>query len=174
MSTVDEDVKKVQAQERAFEKILSYLPGYSGYKQKEIRRETDRLVRQACSSNIKKSIDAIRAPLASLQLEEGDRIFIDNLLARVDMIHQKVDRATAGYSGFFDVVKVDEGKLDGVLANDKQLLDATNSLVNLARPLMESQQDLGAYKARTKMIADQLQVVESSFETRIRLLSNME
>ena len=174
MSTTDEDVRKVEAQERAFEKILSYVPGYSGYKQKEIRRETDRLVRQASSINIKKSKDALREPLAYLQMAEEDRIFIDNLLTRIDTVQQKVERAVGGYAGFFDAVKIDEAKLNSVVANDRKILDASMTLFEIIKPLPQSSQTGSSYIAQRKKISEQLAVIEDALDSRNRLLSTLD
>ena len=37
-------LKKVKRERGLLEKIMSYIPGYRGYKEKELRRESDRPV----------------------------------------------------------------------------------------------------------------------------------
>jgi hypothetical protein len=41
----------------------------------------------------------------------------------MDRITEKVNHASYGYSGFFDIVKIKEENLDSMIAFDNQLLD---------------------------------------------------
>jgi hypothetical protein len=114
-------VEKAKQQYGLMERIISYIPGYRGYKEKEIRRETDRLVRMHATSQLKKALDNIRELLSSIPLAEKDRELADRVLIRLDMVKQKTERAVAGYAGLFDIVKVREDRLDQLLAHDEGL-----------------------------------------------------
>ena len=55
---------------------------------------------------------------------------IDRLVAKMDRITEKVNHASYGYSGFFDIVKIKEENLDRMIAFDNQLLDSVNTLTD--------------------------------------------
>ncbi|MEM4694009.1 MAG: hypothetical protein QW655_05840, partial [Nitrososphaerota archaeon] len=70
------------------EKILSYIPGYRGYKEKEIRRESDRLVRMEATNRLKEVKDIIRMKLTELaqlgKIEDRDVPKFEVFLSRLD------------------------------------------------------------------------------------------
>ena len=53
-------IKKIEAEAGLLEKIELAVPGFSGYKNKELRREADRLVRDFLSRQIKQSKGNLR------------------------------------------------------------------------------------------------------------------
>jgi len=115
-------VEKAKEQYRLTERILSYLPGYRGYKEKEVRRETDRLVRMHAAAKLKDALDSVRESLSSRPVREKDRELADRVMMRLDTVRQKTGRAVAGYAGLFDIVKVKEDRLDQLVAHDEGLL----------------------------------------------------
>jgi hypothetical protein len=132
-----ERVEKAKGEYALLEKALSYIPGYRGYKEKEIRRETDRLVRMQASSRLKDAIDTLRRSLALVapRMGEGDRELAERVLSRFDAIKQRTERAVSGYAGFFDVVKVREEKLNRMLEYDVGLLGKAEELRTLSESL---------------------------------------
>ena len=111
-------LEKVQGERTLLERMMSYIPGYRGYKEKELRRESDRLVRAEAVSRLKAAKNPIRMAFANpavvQKLSQGDAYRIDAFNSRLDRITQRIDRAIAGYAGMFDAVKVKEDKLDSV------------------------------------------------------------
>ncbi len=93
---------------------------------------------------------------------------MDRLVAKMDRVVEKVNHASYGYSGFFDVVKVKEESLDRMIAFDTQLVDGVNSLAA----------DVGAFKAelasgeyknmkdRIQNLTDKLEAFEENFDKR--------
>jgi len=132
-----EKVEKVKSEYALFEKALSYIPGYKGYKEKEIRRETDRLVRMQASTKLKEAIDKVRRSLALVapRVGESDRDLANRVLSRFDTIKQRTERAVSGYAGFFNVVKVKESKLNKLLEYDVGLLNKAEELKVLSESL---------------------------------------
>ena len=125
-------LEKVQGESTLLERIMSYIPGYRGYKEKELRRESDRLVRAEAVSRLRAAKNPIRMVFANPEmvqkLSQGDAYRIDAFNYRLDRITQRVDRAMAGYAGMFDAVKVKENKLDGVLQYDVGLIDKADEI----------------------------------------------
>src|SRR3989337_3797577 len=104
-------------QMRLSERILAAIPGFHGYKEKELRRESDKLIR----NHLYLKLSAAKTDLRTVSQKLADRRWmdvltdIDRLLARVDRVNQKVNHASYGYSGFFDAIKIKEEHLDRML-----------------------------------------------------------
>jgi len=105
---------KVRREMGLMEKILSYIPGYRGYKEKELRRESDRLVRMEAVNRLREAKALLRKSLANpsvaQKISSEDAWRLDTLMMRLDRVTQRIDRAVAGYAGMFDAVKVKEDK----------------------------------------------------------------
>jgi len=107
------------------EKLLSSIPGYKGYKDKDVRRDADKVLR----TYVADKFDEQRRRLSELQLQlvsSGQLDLLDDLEAAVKKIQMLVDRirtATYGYAGFFNVIKVKEAQLDALYNFDNALLE---------------------------------------------------
>lgn len=125
-------VEKVRRERGLLEKIMGYIPGYRGYKEKELRRESDRLVRMEAVNRLKDAKSTVRRkftnPLVVQKLSSEDAWRFDALMSRLDRVIQRVDRAVAGYAGMFDAIKVKEDKLDAVIEHDLTLIEKADSL----------------------------------------------
>jgi hypothetical protein len=111
---------------------MGYIPGYRGYKEKELRRESDRLVRTDAVNRLKAAKTAVRRTFANpavvQKLTSEDSYRFDALTSRLDRVTQRIDRAVAGYQGMFDAVKVKEDKLDTVIQHDLSLIQEADAI----------------------------------------------
>ena len=48
---------------------------------------------------------------------------MNRLIAKLDRVAEKVNRASYGYAGFFDSVRIDAAQLNKMLAYDSQIMD---------------------------------------------------
>jgi hypothetical protein len=123
---------KVKGERGLLERIMGYIPGYHGYKEKELRRESDRLVRMEAVNRLKAAKTSIRRAFANpakvAKLSQDDTYKYDALNARLDRVTQRIDRAVAGYAGMFDAVKVKEDKLDAVIQHDVSLIEKADEI----------------------------------------------
>jgi hypothetical protein len=107
-----------------FEKLASKIPGYSGYKEKEMRREADTLLRnhiaQQLSEQLSRAEDVSSQMLTGPGLAQLDEIGKGN--TRLQTLIDKVKTAAQGYAGFFDAVKFKEDQLDDLYEFDDQVL----------------------------------------------------
>ncbi|MDH7476842.1 MAG: hypothetical protein QHH17_00465 [Candidatus Bathyarchaeota archaeon] len=124
--------EKVRKERSLLERIMGYIPGYRGYKEKELRRESDRLVRMEVVNRLKAAKTAFRRKFANpaliQKLSSEDTFRFDTLTARIDRVTQRIDRAVAGYAGMFDAIKVKEDKLDTVLEYDVSLIEKAEAI----------------------------------------------
>jgi hypothetical protein len=126
--------EKAKEEMRLSERILAELPGWRGYKEKELRRESDKLVRDHLYQRLtiaRKDLKEIFQKLADNRLQEVLED-MDRFIMRFDRIYEKINHASYGYAGFFNVVKVDEPKLDQMIEFDTGLIDNVDKIVTEA------------------------------------------
>lgn len=125
-------LEKVRGEMSLLERIMGYIPGYRGYKEKELRRESDRLVRMEAVSKLKSAKMIFRKKFANpsvVQMLSGEDAYrFEAFLARLDRVTQRINRAVAGYAGMFDAVKVREDKLNMVIQHDLGLIEKAESI----------------------------------------------
>jgi len=112
------------------EKLISKIPGYHGYKEKENRRAADKLLREQLAGQL----DGQRRQLAELQrdlLEGGGLLFVDDLeraVTKVQKLADSIRTASYGYAGLFDAVRVKEEELDALYAFDEDMLNHVSTI----------------------------------------------
>lgn len=139
-----EDVRSAR---RGLERLAAKIPGYHGYKEKETRREADRLLRQ----HLVAQLDEERRRLIELQrrlLDSGGLRMLDDLdraLLKVQKLGDMIRTASYGYAGLFDAIKVKEAQLDVLYQFDSQMLDKVEAIreaVNALAAAQEANADL--------------------------------
>ncbi len=157
------------------EKIMLFIPGFKGYKEKELRREADRLVRETIVRNLDEAEQFFRSSLTTLTgpMPEDVVTLIDIIIYRIQRLKDSIRVADSGYSGFFDLVKVKKQMLDEVLSKDTKLLEVSKKVMDDIKDL-SSKGFIGMdTRNRLLMIIEALKVLEDQFNERIKLLSGL-
>jgi len=126
------------------ETILRHIPGFRGYLEKEYRRESDDLQRDWLADRLqrsKRAIDALSRPLADAgQIDLLPQV--DRVRGRLDKLIGRIRGAVQGYSGFFDLVRVDEELLDRVYERDVALIAQVDALAAAVENLPDKKEKL--------------------------------
>ena len=138
------------------EKLAEKIPGVQGYRDREGRRETDRRLREYLARRLdegRSGLDAVRrAALAAKDLAPLDAV------GRLDRSLQKtvaaLRYADAGYSGFFDQVKIGEAELDRLYAYDEALLAEVHGIAEALRAAGAGKPDVVAIEALERREAE--------------------
>ncbi len=161
---------KAKSEMRLTERIVAALPGFHGYKEKELRRESDKLIR----NHLYLRLSQARSDLKTIFQRLSDRrsfdvlTDLDRLVAKFDRVSEKVNHASYGYAGFFDVVKVEEEDLDRMISFDNDLLDDTENIVSEVQSFKSeiiSQKYDGA-KERVQNLVNTVESFEEAFDKR--------
>lgn len=162
--------EKAKREMRLSEKILAEIPGFRGYKEKELRRESDKLVRDAIFQRLREARNDLREVFQMFSDQKFHEVMVrmDRLIMRFDRVTQKVNHAAYGYSGFFNIVKIDEAKLDRMLAFDSGLVNYASVLVDKSKALKKDVVDnkFEAVAEKIKDIEETLSSLESTFDAR--------
>jgi hypothetical protein len=121
----------------ALESLLRHIPGFRGYLEKEYRRDSDALQRTWLSDRLqqaKRSLDTV-----SSQLADAGRLDLltqyDRLRAKLDKLIARIRGAWQGYSGIFDLVRIDEARLDRVYEHDMSMMQLVEEFLESIKRL---------------------------------------
>src|SRR4051794_34317423 len=97
-----------------FSSVLNAIPGYSGYRSKEDRRDADRRVREQVANSLNAlagRVETIARALADQRqiLAVGP---VDEFAKSIHQLSSRISTATYGYGGLFSDRNVDEQALD--------------------------------------------------------------
>jgi hypothetical protein len=143
------------------EDLARKIPGYGGYKEKEMRREADRLLRDkiaaAFGDQVQRLVDVQGELVAGGKIELLEHATaLEDAVRRLQTFVDRIKRAAQGYAGFFDALKVKEEQLDALYEFDSSLLaqiDTVTSAVYEVRAAMDAGEGLPAAISNVKRVA---------------------
>jgi len=122
----------LDAAESGLERLVGKIPGYKGYKEKEQRREADKLLRERIALELadqRKRLSELQNRLLSQAMIE----YLDDVeraLTKLTLLHDRIRTATYGYAGLFDAVKVKEEQLDELYEYDAGMLSFADEMAS--------------------------------------------
>ena len=156
------------------ESTLRYIPGFKGYLEKEYRREADELLRTWLAERLRRGKRGLDA--GALALTEAGQIDqlpqIERLRSRVDKLSGRINSAMQGYSGFFDLVQVDETKLDQLYEYDLALMEQITQLADHVEDIKSVTP--GTVTERVSPLLEDVEKLEDAWDRREDLLRGLE
>ncbi len=96
---------------------------------------------------------------------------LDRFRARLDKVIGRLRGGMQGYSGFFDLVQIDEARLDSVYQHDVKTMDAVDALAGSIEKLEHASAEA---PAPLDALNDQLGQVEQAIDQRQDILKGLE
>ena len=159
-----------------FERAALYIPGYRGYRNKNIRREVDKEVRR----EVVRSLTGCKTDLAEIQknmIGNGDiqnAKECDRVKIKTDTYLKRIESAEAGYSGLWEAVKTLDEELKAVVEWDAKLLEGSAELRELTKKLLdetdEGKTDVKADLRKVERLVDEL---TDGLNERIKVLKGL-
>jgi hypothetical protein len=169
--------EKAKEEMRLSERILAALPGFRGYKEKELRRESDRLIRDHLYQRLMEARKDLKETFQKLSDNRVHEVLtdMDRFIMRFDRVSEKINHASYGYAGFFNIVKIEEEKLDKMIAFDTNLLDDVENMVKEADTFRKEVVKKQLEKVRDHMssLDDMLETLEEAFEEREEVIKGV-
>ncbi len=161
MSDLQSKLDQVKANETWLEKIKRYIPGYDGYVNKDNSRELDTILRTKLANRLEENKTKLKNTVLALSrdgklLETGD---LEKLEKKNENSIAKLKSAARGYSGLFDVSKINEMKLNQLYEFDYNLLSYVENLNKGFADLetkANAKEDLKAYILQMSQSLDDL------------------
>ncbi len=131
MSGLEDQISgKVFGDMDPFKKILTKIPGFNGYIDRQTRRDSDKLLRDTIFNRFRE----LEARVSALQrdfIAQGDLKQAGAMEASAIKMRTFADRvrtASRGYAGLFDAVKINEPELAKLYQYDAALLDKSDEV----------------------------------------------
>jgi hypothetical protein len=122
------------------DKAGSVIPMYNAYREREFRRQDDKIFREMLVDKIDEIKDSILKIMKNPKDLDTLKV-IDPLYKKLQSIQDRIRYASYGYGGFFDRDKVDIEQLDELVNYDKSLDEYVSALQELSKNLQSTQND---------------------------------
>jgi hypothetical protein len=162
--------ESIEESKNWFELAAEQVPGYRSYKDKELRREADKLQRLYVAERL----ESCRRVLEDIQLDLTRRGsldllgVIDTTLRRLRSSRDRIQFADYGYAGLFDTTKVGEAKLDELYRFDLQLQERARTIEELAGVLSA---DSPSLRADIDLLDERIDALDAYFAGREQLIT---
>ena len=165
--------EKVSSQVDPFKKLASFIPGFSGYVERQNRRDADKLLRETVARRFEEQwsrasnlqVEMVSSGMLSLvdDMEKASialRTFID-----------KISGASRGYSGLFDAVKINEKELEAIYQFDAAFFDLHEQVKSALDNVEASLGDETALPAAIRNITSLARLAVETFDRRSEVVT---
>lgn len=165
--------EKVSSQIDPFKKLASYIPGFSGYVERQNRRDADKLLRDTVARRFEEQWGRA-SNLQAEMVSNGMLTYVDGMekasLALRTFI-DKISGAARGYSGLFDAVKINEKELEAIYQFDAAFFDLSDQIKNALDNVEASMGDEAALPAAIRNITSLARLAVETFDRRSEVVT---
>jgi hypothetical protein len=165
--------EKVQSQTDPFKKLLSYIPGFSGYIERQTRRDADKVLRETVARRFEEQWSRV-SNLQSELVSNGMIKYVDDLEKAALQLRTFVDKigmAARGYSGLFDAVKINEKELDAIYQFDLAFFELGDQIKSAVDNLEASLGDETALPASIRNLTGLARLAVETFDRRSEVVT---
>ncbi len=159
--------KRIEGAYNKVEELVKDVPGYKGYKDKEVRREADKVIRLKVARGLqeqRRRLNSIEVRLVNAG-RLGVLLVLDRSLMRLQLLIDRLKTASYGYAGLFDAIKVREEELDALYDYDVALLDNVGQVKTLIDAVTAAEGDDELTKAGSALL-EALEEMNETFSKR--------
>jgi hypothetical protein len=133
-------LRKIGNLENRVNTLLHKVPGYSGYRDKENRRDEDKRLREAIADAVQRSVERLTQYNADLSADRELKALgrIEKLVGQTRLLADRIRTASYGYGGIFTEREVDGAALDQLRQFDLSLQHEVTSLQEKIETLVSS------------------------------------
>ncbi|MFX0100103.1 MAG: hypothetical protein ACFFCS_11025 [Candidatus Hodarchaeota archaeon] len=119
-----------------------WVPGYRGYKRKEIRRESDKILRDHLVTKLK----LVKTSLNDLQEEAAEDVpeilaKLEDMRTELDTFTKKIDHADYGMGAMFGAQKIKINELDSLIEFDRGMVEKVMEIEEAIKALADDLSD---------------------------------
>src|SRR5688572_30722933 len=165
--------EKVSSQVDPFKKLASYIPGFSGYVERQNRRDADKLLRDT----VARRFEELWGRASNLQVElvnTGMIKYVDDMEKATIALRTFIDKistAARGYSGLFDAVKINEKELEAIYQFDAAFFDLGEQVKSGLDNVEASLADENALPAAIRNLTTLSRLAVETFEKRSEVVT---
>ncbi len=164
---------KINNSQDALKKLASKIPGFDGYIERQNRRAADKLLRETVADRY----ESLWQRLSRLQND----MLRNGMIGLMDEVEQaslalrtftdKIRRASYGYSGFFDAVKINEAELAQLYAFDAAFFEQADAIARAIDNLEASLSDEAGLQAAIRNVTALARESLATFERRYEIIN---
>jgi len=118
------------------EKLELVIPGFHGYKKKELLREDDRLVRGKVADTLAQARREMERAIQRCAMVNCQQLMaLDTMRKKLMALESRVRHAEAGYRGYFDRVKFKEKELNRLIEYDAKMIEMAEEVLNAVKAI---------------------------------------
>lgn len=163
--------EKVSGERGALERVVGLIPGYHGYKEREMRREADKLLRMHLAQRFEEQ----RGRLTRVQSHLVDAeelkavVALERAMMRLQLLIDRLKTAAYGHSGFFDATRVLEKDLDALYEYDQSLAEGMDKVAQMMGRLAQAT-EAGVIMAAAEELVSLLEEINTAFTRRMDVI----
>jgi len=165
--------EKVTSQTDPFKKLLGYVPGFSGYIERQNRRDADKVLRDT----VARRFEELWGRASNLQVElvnNGMIKYVDDMEKAAIGLRtfiDKISKAARGYSGLFDAVKINEKELQAIYQFDVAFFTLGDQVGGALDNVEASLADEAALPAAIRNLTSLSRLAVETFERRSEVVT---
>ena len=160
--------EKVSSQVDPFKKLLGFIPGFSGYMERQNRRDADKILRET----VARRFEELWSHASNLQVELVNSsmfTYVDDMekaSIKLRTFIDKISTAPRGYSGLFDAVKINEKELEAIYQFDAAFFDLAEQVGRALDTVEASLGDESALPAAIRNVTSLARLAVETYEKR--------
>ena len=165
--------EKVSSQVDPFKKLASFIPGFSGYVERQNRRDADKLLRETVARRFEEQWS--RASNLQVEMVSGGMLALVDDMEKASIALRtfidKISGASRGYSGLFDAVKINEKELEAIYQFDAAFFDLYEQVKSGLDNVEASLGDEAALPAAIRNITSLARLAVETFDRRSEVVT---
>jgi hypothetical protein len=165
--------EKVKNQNDPFKKLIGVIPGFSGYVDRQNRRDADKLLRDTVALRFEelwKRTSNLQTDLVS----SGSIQYVDDLEKAAIQLRTFIDKistAPRGYAGLFDAVKINEPELQALYQFDFAFFDLAEQISSALDTVEASLNDEAALPATIRNLTSLSRLAVETYNKRTEAIT---
>lgn len=170
---MDNFFEKVTSMQDPFRKLVSYIPGFGGYIERENRRDADKLLRETVARRFEDQWRRV-SQLQSDLVSNGMIAYVDDAEQAAIKLRTFIDKITTaprGYSGLFDAVKINEKELESIYQFDAAFFDLAEQIGRAVDNFEQSINDEAGLPAAIRNLTSLARLAVETYEKRTEVVT---
>lgn len=165
--------QKVTSQQDPFKKLLSFIPGFGGYIERQNRRDADKLLRDTVARRFEEQWKR-SSQLQTDMVSAGLISYVDDMekaAIKLRTFIDKISTAPRGYSGLFDAVKINEKELEAIYQFDAAFFDLAEQVGRANDNVEQSMGDEAALPAAIRNLTSLGRLAVETYDKRAEVVT---
>lgn len=172
---MDDYFQKVTSMQDPFKKLASYIPGFSGYVERESRRDADKLLRDTVARRFEEQYKRT-SQLQEDMVSNGMIAYVDDMEKAAIQMRTFIDKictAPRGYAGLFDAVKINAPELEAIYQFDAAFFDLAEQVARANDNVEASMGDESALPAAIRNLTSLARLAVETYNKRSEVVTGM-